>query len=60
MAPSLEEAIEQIRTADLPLFEADIDLHIRLIKDEHKDGLGFSKFARSRFSDPDLPSPRYG
>jgi hypothetical protein len=60
MAPSLEEAIEQIRTADLPPFEADVDRHIRLIKDKHKDGLGFSKSARSRFSDPDLTSPRYG
>jgi RES domain len=53
MAPSVKDAIEAIRTAALPRFEADLDAHIRIINDQHSDGLGYSPLARSRFSDPD-------
>jgi hypothetical protein len=60
MARSVETAIEAIRTADLPPFEADIDLHIRLINDRHKDGLGYSMLAKSRFSDPNSKFPSFG
>src|SRR4051812_34276113 len=60
MAHSVDEAIEQIRTADLPAFEADLDNHIRVMRHHHKDGLGFSKFAKSRFSDPDSKAPSFG
>jgi len=60
MAASLDEVIEQIRTADLTPFEADVDGYIRLIRIKHKDGLGFSKHAKSRFSDPDSVNASYG
>ncbi len=60
MAVSLEKAIEQVSIADLPPFEVDLDAHIRLIGDKHKDGLGFSKHAKSRFSDPDSVNASYG
>jgi hypothetical protein len=60
MAVSLEKAIEQISLADLPPFEADIAGQIRVIRDKYPSGLGFSKRAKSRFSDPDFANPTYG
>ena len=60
MAPSLEEVIRQIRTANLSPFETDLDTHVRVIRDKYPNGLGFSKKASSRFSDPDKVNPSYG
>jgi hypothetical protein len=59
LSPDERKALANLRKAKLPPFEADIVHYVRLIRTHHKDGLGFSKLARSRFSDSGRP-PSFG
>jgi hypothetical protein len=62
MAPSpkaLAKAVEAIREAELPLERVKITQWLRICDKDHKNGLGFSVTASSRFSDP-RPVPKFG